>query len=231
MPPWYNEGGQSFQEVPWYAETGNEIGHWAHWTGEKYAPQAIQASVDNAFGNYGFRKETQSDSTVCYYGSGAAKDYGIFSRLITTLKDKDWFMSYVSKWLWYSSDDGEDENDFAVEDVLLHYAGRESAAWWPGGRQSTWRRFILTFASKIWESITLNQRQHIDVNDSPINTVTLVKTINNKTSDYSMKNQIVIEVAENKNEYQFNCDDDYNTTVEKAFDKILKNTMERQKKN
>lgn len=95
---------------------------------QKYTPQAVQASVDKAFLKYGFRKEVQTDGTVCYYGTGAAKDYGIFGRLITTLKDKDWFMPYVTKWLWYNSDDGEDENDFSVEDVLLHYAGRESAA-------------------------------------------------------------------------------------------------------
>ena len=93
---------------------------------QKYSPQAIQTSVDNAFGKYGYLKETQPDGTICYYGVGAAKDYGIFGRLITTLKDKDWFMPYVSKWLWYNSDDGENENDFAVEDVLFHYSGRES---------------------------------------------------------------------------------------------------------
>lgn len=95
---------------------------------QKYTSQAIQSSVDSTFGKYGFRKESQPDGTVCYYGTGATKDYGIFGRLITTLKDKDWFMPYVVKWLWYNSDDGEDENDFAVEDILLHYAGRESAA-------------------------------------------------------------------------------------------------------
>ena len=29
---------------------------------------------------------------------------------------------------WYNSDDGENETDFIVEDVLYHYAHRESAA-------------------------------------------------------------------------------------------------------
>ncbi len=95
---------------------------------QKYPLQAVQASVDKAFQTYGFRREAQPDGTICYYGTGAAKDYGIFGRLITTLKDKNWFMPYVTKWLWYNSDDGEDENNFAVEDVSLHYAGRESAA-------------------------------------------------------------------------------------------------------
>lgn len=95
---------------------------------QKYTPQAIQLSVDNTFGKHGFRKEIQPAGTVCCYGTSAVKDYGIFGRLITTLKDKDWFMPYVAKRPWYTSDDGKNENDFSAEDVLLHYVGRESAA-------------------------------------------------------------------------------------------------------
>ena len=37
-------------------------------------------------------------------------------------------MDYVTKWLWYNSDDGENEEDFSVEDVLFHYTRKESAA-------------------------------------------------------------------------------------------------------
>lgn len=59
---------------------------------------------------------------------GWARDYGTFGRIITTLKDKEWFMAYLVKWLWYNSDDGENETDFTVEDVLYHYTHRESAA-------------------------------------------------------------------------------------------------------
>lgn len=94
----------------------------------RYAPEAIYAALDKAFSKYHFRKETFSDGTICYYGNGMSRDYGIFGRLITTLKDKEWFMAYLTKWLWYNSDDGEDESDFTIEDVLYHYARRESAA-------------------------------------------------------------------------------------------------------
>ena len=48
--------------------------------------------------------------------------------LITALKREMWFMNYVEKWIWYNSDDGESEDDFAVEDVLLFYTNRASAA-------------------------------------------------------------------------------------------------------
>ena len=30
-------------------------------------------------------------------------------------------MDYVTKWVWYNSDDGENENDYTIEDVLYHY--------------------------------------------------------------------------------------------------------------
>ena len=94
----------------------------------KYAPESIYAALDKSFTKYGFRRETLSDGTICYYGNGMPRDYGTFGRLITTLKDKEWFMAYLVKWLWYNSDDGENETDFIVEDVLYHYAHRESAA-------------------------------------------------------------------------------------------------------
>lgn len=94
----------------------------------KYAPESIYAALDKSFDKYHFRRETLSDGTICYYGNGMARDYGTFGRLITTLKDKEWFMAYLIKWLWYNSDDGENEADFTVEDVLYHYAHRESAA-------------------------------------------------------------------------------------------------------
>lgn len=35
-------------------------------------------------------------------------------------------MEYVERWVWHKSDDGEDKNDFAVEDVLFHYTNRAS---------------------------------------------------------------------------------------------------------
>lgn len=95
---------------------------------KKYSADDIRAAIDRAFSKYSFRKEVQMDGTICYYGNGAARDYGVFGRLITTLKDKEWFMSYLVKWLWYNSDDGENEDDYTVEDVLYHYTRRESAA-------------------------------------------------------------------------------------------------------
>lgn len=94
----------------------------------RYSSAAIYEAIDKTFLKYEFPKEILEDGTICYRGNGAAKDYGIFGRLITTLKDKAWFMEYLVKWLWYNSDDGSSEDDYAVEDVLYHYTRRESVA-------------------------------------------------------------------------------------------------------
>ena len=78
------------------------------------------------FSKYNFRKEILEDGTICYYGNGNTKDYGTFGKLITRLKEKYWFFPYLDKWLWYNSDDGDNEDDYAIEHILYHYTKRES---------------------------------------------------------------------------------------------------------
>lgn len=78
--------------------------------------------------SYQLRKEYEPDGTIVFYGSGNSRDYGAFGCIITSLKEKSWFMDYVIKWIWYNSDDGENEKDFAIEDVLYHYTKRVSVA-------------------------------------------------------------------------------------------------------
>ena len=92
----------------------------------KYQPDSIHNAVDKAFSKYQFKREVLSDGTICYYSNGRSKDYGAFGRLITTLKDKEWFLPYLDKWLWYNSDDSDNENDYVVEDILYHYTKKES---------------------------------------------------------------------------------------------------------
>lgn len=87
----------------------------------KYEPERIFRSVDNAFFRFGFRKEVLDDGSVCYLGNGNPRDYGAFGATITSLKNQEWFMPYVDKWLWCNSDRGKTEDDFYVEDVLEFY--------------------------------------------------------------------------------------------------------------
>ena len=64
----------------------------------KYGSDSIYSAIDKAFSKYQFSKEILDDGTICYFGNGMPKDYGVFGRLITTLKDKEWFMTYLTKW-------------------------------------------------------------------------------------------------------------------------------------
>lgn len=95
---------------------------------QKYSVSSVYYALEEAFNSYHLRKDSEPDGTIVFYGSGNSRDYGAFGCIITSLKEKSWFMDYVIKWIWYNSDDGENENDFAVEDVLYHYTKRMSVA-------------------------------------------------------------------------------------------------------
>lgn len=93
----------------------------------KHTPNDVYAALDKVFSKYSFKKSTEKDGTLSYSGNGSSTDFGSFTNIVLFLKKKDWFMPYVEKWLWYNSDDGANEDDFAVEDILYHYAHRKSA--------------------------------------------------------------------------------------------------------
>lgn len=94
----------------------------------KYRVESIYQALEKAFERYSLDKIQESDGTLFFVGSGNPKDYGAFGSIITSLKEKAWFMDYVTKWIWYNSDDGENEDDFVVEDVLYHYTKKLSVA-------------------------------------------------------------------------------------------------------
>ena len=94
----------------------------------KYTTESIYQALEKTFLQYQLGKEEGTDGSVFFCGTGQAGDYGAFGSIITTLKEKPWFMDYVTRWIWYNSDDGENEEDYAVEDVLYHYTRRASAA-------------------------------------------------------------------------------------------------------
>lgn len=94
----------------------------------KYKVESIYQALEQSFAKYQLRKEVKPDGTMFFYGNGRSKDYGAFGCIITSLRDKAWFMDYVTKWVWYNSDDGDNEEDFVVEDVLYHYTRKMSVA-------------------------------------------------------------------------------------------------------
>lgn len=95
---------------------------------QKYRVESIYQALEQAFFQYKLNLTKDTDGTMCFTGNGNPKDYGAFGSIITSLREKTWFMDYVTKWVWYNSDDGENEDDFAVEDVLYHYTKRLSVA-------------------------------------------------------------------------------------------------------
>ena len=94
----------------------------------KHRAERLYACLDENFFKLGILKNVLPDGTLVYYGAGNPKDYGRFGFMITSLCDEKWFMDYVTKWIWYNSDDGKNEDDFSVEDVLYFYTKRESIA-------------------------------------------------------------------------------------------------------
>lgn len=94
----------------------------------RHTVEGINKALDDGFQHFGLTKTTYEDGTMCYCGTGNPEDYGAFGHMITSLHERRWFMDYVTKWIWYNSDDGIDEDDFSVEDVLYHYTRRKSVA-------------------------------------------------------------------------------------------------------
>ena len=95
---------------------------------QRYKADSIYQALEKAFLRYNLKKIQEPDGTICFMGTGNPKDYGAFGCIITSLKEKEWFMDYVTKWVWYNSDDVESEDEFAIEDVLYHYTKRLSVA-------------------------------------------------------------------------------------------------------
>ncbi len=91
-----------------------------------YKVDELYRRIENSFAKFKLQKYVEKDGTLCFKGTGLPTDYGYFGLLITGLREKAWFMDYVTKWIWYNSDDGIDENDYSVVDVLYHFTNKES---------------------------------------------------------------------------------------------------------
>lgn len=86
-----------------------------------YTPERIYAAIDDASQRNGFKKMRTDDGSIIYQGTNHRNDYALFGRMITSLRKKDWFINNAVKWLWFNSDDGRNENDYHMEDLLYHY--------------------------------------------------------------------------------------------------------------
>ena len=91
----------------------------------KYEASAVMSAIDTAFKHNGLLKSEYEENM--YVGIGQPDDYAKFWRIIWSLAEKPWFMENVKEWLWFNSDDGKDENDFSIEDIMAfcreHHVG------------------------------------------------------------------------------------------------------------
>lgn len=83
----------------------------------------IWQKIDNLFTESGLIK---LDKGV-YRDAGNDGDWAMFGHINIQLFETPWFHDNVKRWLWYNSDNSDDENDFEVEDVIyeLEKAKRE----------------------------------------------------------------------------------------------------------
>lgn len=90
---------------------------------------------------------------------------------------------------------------------------------------SVWLSIILRFTGRTDDDyksfcLFLTQRQHIEDSKS-INPIQLLRNINSKTNQTKIKEQIIVEITQNKAKYTFETDDDYDANTDRAFDKVL----------
>lgn len=92
---------------------------------------------------------------------------------------------------------------------------------------STWLSIMLRFGGRSDDDykafcLFMRLRQHKSDSESiDINPVFLLNALSRRTSDQELKQQIVEEIINNKNEYVLNTQDDYPIAVENAFENIL----------
>lgn len=85
---------------------------------QRYSYDKMQSAVDTVLvDSYGLIK----DADGFYTGQGAPDDYSNFWLAILKLKDQPWFMDNVQSFLWFNSDDSDNPNDFAIEDLRAYY--------------------------------------------------------------------------------------------------------------
>ena len=91
----------------------------------KYKLESVYDNLCQIFTDEGFLNKQLADGTWLFASTGDDEDYDNLGKLISTLRNETWFMDYVIKWFWYSSD-GKSENDISIEDMLFFYTKKTS---------------------------------------------------------------------------------------------------------
>ena len=83
----------------------------------KYTVEEVWNMVNDVTGKYDFKQEKQENGGILYVGQGAQSSFDGCSCSYVILSECEWFARYVSEWIWYESDD-YDENKWYDDDIL-----------------------------------------------------------------------------------------------------------------
>lgn len=84
----------------------------------KYTPEKLWSTVDKMYVGNGMLKLSKG----VYRDAGRDCDWAVFGRINIALEQCSWFMENVKSWLWYNSDNGKDEDDFTIEDIIFEFS-------------------------------------------------------------------------------------------------------------
>lgn len=118
-------------------------------------------------------------------------------------------------------------NDFIVsaDQLLISWTGNAFSGVPIVVLPSVWLSIILRFTGRTDDDyksfcLFLTQRQHISAADT-IDPIQLLRNINSKTTQTEIKEQIIAEIIQNKAQYTFDSAEDYDSSTDRAFDKVL----------
>lgn len=118
-------------------------------------------------------------------------------------------------------------NDFIVsaDQLLIGWTGNAFSGVPIVVLPSVWLSIILRFTGRTDDDyksfcLFLTQRQHISTADT-IDPIQLLRNINTKTTQTEIKEQIISEIIQNKAQYTFDSTEDYDSSTDRAFDKVL----------
>ena len=125
-------------------------------------------------------------------------------------------------------------NDYIVsaDQLLINWAQQEYSGIPIVVIPSTWLSILLRFAGRTDDDykaycLFMGLRQHrTDEERVVINSATLLETLAQKTSDVTIKQQIIEEILNCKSSYSFDSKKDYENAINNAFENILKRSKE-----
>lgn len=90
---------------------------------------------------------------------------------------------------------------------------------------SVWLSIILCFTGRTDDDyksfcLFMTQRHHVNTEEI-MDPIQLLKTINSRTDQIEIKEQIIAGIVQNKSQYSFKTSDDYIVSADHAFDKVL----------